>query len=159
MVVGGLIVLAAGAGAQSDSATLRGPVVAGTRVRVWQRVASSVSVPIVGRVAQTTPDSIALHTEGVITPVALAWPAVERIEVSAGPLTGSRARGALIGGIIGAVGGAVFGAVLGNIANHNAARYAAVGFVGGGGIGAGVGAYIPGEQWQPATMPSRPSGP
>ena len=153
------MLVAAGAGAQTDSTPLRGSVVAGTRVRVWQHVASSVSMPVVGRVAGMTSDSISVYADGLTTPIGLAWPSVERIEVSTGPRTGSRARGALTGGIIGALGGAVLGTVLGNVANRNAAKYAVVGLVAGGGIGAGIGAYIPGEQWQPATLPSRPSSP
>ncbi len=144
--------MAAGsAAAQSDTTPALGPVAVGTRVRLWERVASDVSVPVVGRVERIGRDSITLAPEAVATPVELAWPSVSRIDVSAGPQTGSRSAGALKGGIIGALGGAVAGVILGNMANRNAPKFAVVGFVLGGGAGAGIGAYTPGERWQPAT--------
>jgi hypothetical protein len=115
-----------------------------------------VSVPVIGRVERIGHDSITLAPEAVPNPVEVAWPAVSRIEVSAGPRTGSRSLGALKGGIIGALGGAVAGAILGNVANRNAPTFAIAGFVLGGGAGAGIGAYAPGERWQPALMGSVP---
>jgi hypothetical protein len=159
MIVGGLTLAAGTVAAQTDTTPPAGPVIVGTRVRVWQRVASDVSMPVVGRVAHITSDSIALYAEGLTTPVALAWPSVARVEVSAGPRTESRTTGAARGGIIGALGGAVLGVVLGNMANRNAPKFGVVGVVVGGGIGAGIGAYTPGERWQPATSPTRPLGP
>ena len=146
----GLAMSAGRAAAQSDTTPALGPVVVGTRVRLWERVASDVSVPVIGRVERIARDSITLAPEAVTTPVELAWPSVSRIEVSVGPQTGSRSAGALKGGIIGALGGAVAGAILGNMASRNAPKFAVAGFVLGGGAGAGIGAYMPGERWQPA---------
>jgi hypothetical protein len=142
--------------AQSDTTPAVGPVAAGTRVRLWERVASDVSVPVIGRVERVARDSITLIPEAVAAPVELAWPSVSRTEVSAGPQTGSRAAGALTGGIIGALGGAVAGAILGNMANRNAPKFAIAGLVIGGGGGAGIGAYSPGERWQPAAAAAAP---
>jgi hypothetical protein len=142
---------------QRDTAPTLGPIAAGTRVRLWERVASDMSVPVVGRVERIARDSITLAPDAVAAPVELAWPAVSRIEVSAGPMTGSRSLGALRGGIIGALGGAVAGAILGNMANRNAPKFAIVGFAVGGGGGAAIGAYTPGERWQPATASVPPS--
>ncbi len=150
-IASGLAMAAGSAAAQSDTTPALGPVVVGTRVRLWERVASNVSVPMVGRVERIARDSITLVPEAVTTPVELAWPSVSRIEVSVGPQTGSRSAGALTGGIIGALGGAVAGAILGNMANRNAPKFAIAGFLLGGGAGAGIGAYMPGERWQPAT--------
>jgi|SRR5579863_4570863 hypothetical protein len=150
-IASGLAMVAGNAAAQSDTTPVLGPVAVGTRVRLWERVASDVSVPVIGRVGRIARDSITLAAEAVATPVELAWPSVSRIEVSAGPQTGSRSAGALRGGIIGALGGAVAGVILGNMANRNAPKFAIAGFVIAGGAGAGIGAYAPGERWQPAT--------
>jgi hypothetical protein len=150
----GLAMAPGSAAAQSDTTPALGPVAVGTRVRLWERVASDVSVPVIGRVERIARDSITLAPEAVATPVELAWPSVSRIEVSAGPLTGSRSAGALRGGIIGALGGAVAGVILGNMANRNAPDFAVAGFVLGGGAGAGIGAYARGERWQPVTAPA-----
>jgi hypothetical protein len=150
-IASGLAMTAGSAAAQSDTTPALGPVAAGTRVRLWERVASDVSVPVIGRVTRIGRDSITLAPESLAIPVELAWPSVARIEVSAGPQTGSRSAGALRGGIIGALGGAVAGVILGNMANGNAPKFAVAGFVLGGGAGAGIGAYTPGERWQPAT--------
>ncbi len=150
-IASGLIVAAGSAAAQSDTTPALGPVVVGTRVRVWERVASDVSVPVIGRVERIARDSITLAPAAVATPVGLAWPSVSRIEVSVGPQTGSRSAGALKGGIIGALGGAVAGAILGNMANRNAPKFAIAGLLLGGGAGAGIGAYMPGERWQAVT--------
>ena len=156
-IASGLVMTASSAAAQSDTTPALGPVAVGTRVRLWERVASDVSVPVIGRVERIARDSIMLAPEAVATPVEVAWPAVSRIEVSAGPRTGSRSLGALKGGIIGALGGAVAGAILGNMANRNAPTFAIAGFVLGGGAGAGIGAYAPGERWQPVTATAAPA--
>lgn len=149
--------MAAGsAAAQGDTTPALGPVVVGTRVRLWERVAGDISVPVIGRVERIARDSITLAPEAVAAPVELAWPSVSRVEVSAGPQTGSRSAGALKGGIIGALGGAVAGAILGNMANRNAPKFAIAGLVLGGGAGAAIGAYTPGERWQPATTTAAP---
>jgi hypothetical protein len=157
-VIAGSLAAAAGtAAAQSDTTHPAGPVAVGARVRIWERVASDISVPVTGRVERLAPDSITLAAESVASPVELAWPAVTRIEISAGPQTGSRAAGALKGGIIGALGGAVVGVIVGNMAHRNAAELAVAGFFVGGDGGAAVGAYTPGERWQPVT--NTPLGP
>jgi hypothetical protein len=151
LIASSLTVAASTAAAQTDTTHAAGPVAVGARVRVWERVASDVSVPVTGRVARIAPDGITIAAESVPSPVELAWPAVTRIEISAGPQTGSRAAGALKGGIIGALGGAVLGAIIGNVANRNAPEFAVAGFFVGGAGGAAVGAYTPGERWQPVT--------
>jgi len=155
MAVGGLALLTLVAGraaAQSDSMAPAGPVVAGTRVRVWEHVTSAVSMPVVGSVARVTSDSISLVADGLTAPVGIAWPSITRVEVSAGPRSGSRSTSAITGGIIGALGGAVLGVIAGNVASHNAATFGVVGGVVGAGVGAGVGAYMPGERWSPAAL-------
>jgi hypothetical protein len=156
-IASGLAMTAGSLAAQSDTAPSLGPVAVGTRVRLWERVASDVSVPVIGRVERIARDSITLAPEAVARPVELAWPSVSRIEVSAGPRTGSRSAGALTGGIIGALGGAVAGVILGNMTNRNAPKFAVAGFVVGGGAGAAIGAYVPGERWQPATTTAVPA--
>jgi hypothetical protein len=153
VIAGSLAIAAGNAAAQRDTTRAVGPVAVGARVRLWERVASDVSIPVTGRVERLAHDSITLAAESVATPVTLAWPAVTRIEMSAGPQTGSRAGGALKGGIIGALGGAVLGVIAGNIANRNAPAFGVVGFVIGGAGGAAIGAYTPGERWQPVTPP------
>jgi hypothetical protein len=153
VVAGSLAIAAGNAAAQSDTTHALGPVAVGARVRLWERVASGVSIPVTGRVERIAPDSITLAAESVAAPVTLAWPAVTRVEMSAGPQTGSRGAGALKGGIIGALGGAVLGVIAGNIANRNAPAFGVVGFAIGGAGGAAIGAYTPGERWQPVTPP------
>jgi hypothetical protein len=152
-IAGSLAIATGTATAQSDTTPALGPVAVGTRVRLWERVASDVSVPVIGRVERIGHDSITLAPEAVASPVELAWPAVSRIELSAGPGTGSRSFGALKGGIIGALGGAVAGAILGNMSNRDAPKFAIAGFVVGGGGGAAIGAYAAGERWQQAAAP------
>jgi len=49
-IASGLVMTASSAAAQSDTTPALGPVAVGTRVRLWERVASDVSVPVIGRV-------------------------------------------------------------------------------------------------------------
>src|SRR5580693_5023569 len=116
VVAGSLAIAAGNAAAQSDTTHALGPVAVGARVRLWERVANGVSIPVTGRVERIAPDSITLAAESVAAPVT-------RVEMSAGPQTGSRGAGALKGGIIGALGGAVLGVIAGNIANRNAPAF------------------------------------
>lgn len=131
----------------------------GTRARVWQRVASSLAVPVVGRVTRVGADTVALLPDGVSTPVSLSRQAITRVEVSAGPGTGSATNSAIRGAIVGALGGAVLGTIAGNLAKRNAAKLAIAGFGVGGGLGAGVGAALPGEAWRNAPLPTTPTPP
>jgi hypothetical protein len=151
VIASSLTVAASTATAQSDTTHAAGVVALGARVRIWERVASDISVPVTGRVERLAPDSITLAAESVASPIELAWPAVTRIEISAGPQTGSRAAGALKGGIIGALGGAVLGVIVGNMAHRNAPEAGVAGFFVAGAGGAAIGAYAPGERWQPVT--------
>lgn len=139
------------AAAQRDTTHTARQVAIGDRVRLWERVASDVSVPVTGHIDRLAPDTITLAAESVRQPLEVPWPAVTRMEISAGPRTGSRAMGALTGGVIGALGGAVLGAIAGNMAHRNAPEIAVIGFVVGGAGGAAVGAYSPGERWDPVT--------
>ena len=87
-IASGLALTFRSAAAQSDTTPALGPVVlgpvvlgpvaVGTRVRLWERVARDVSVPVVGRVERIARDSITLAPEAVARLVELAWPAVSR---------------------------------------------------------------------------------
>jgi hypothetical protein len=139
--------------AQQVASTSPVMVTTGSRVRMWQQVGASLSVPVVGRVTQLGADSVAVQPDGVDHPVGIARSTVQRIESSAGQGSGSRAHGALTGAIIGALGGAVLGVIAGNIGNRNAPKFAVAGFGVGGAAGAGIGASVPTEGWLPAQLP------
>jgi hypothetical protein len=128
-------------------------VTTGSRVRLWQLVGASLSVPVVGRVVQLGADSVAVQPDGVDHSVGIGRSTITRIESSAGQGSGSRARGAWTGAIIGALGGAVLGVIAGNIASRNAPKFGVAGFAVGGAVGAGIGASVPTEGWVPAELP------
>jgi hypothetical protein len=150
------LALADAAAAQSlvrpDTTAL--PVAVGARVRLWDRVASDLSVPVTGTLARLTPDTVAVRPDGLAAPVAFPRPAITRVERSGGAGTGPAAAAAWKGAIAGAIGGAVLGVIFGDLTKRNAAKIAVAGFVVGGGLGAGFGAARPGEAWQRATLPS-----
>jgi hypothetical protein len=140
---------------QAQQLTSTSPVMVttGSRVRMWQEVGASLSVPVVGRVTQLGADTVALQPDGVDQPVGVARSMIKRIESSAGQGSGSRAHSAWTGAIIGALGGAVLGVIAGNVTNRNAPKFAVAGFGVGGAVGAGIGASIPTEGWLPAELP------
>jgi hypothetical protein len=139
--------------AQQVASTSLVTVTTGSRVRMWQQVGASLSVPVVGRVTQLGADSIALQPDGVDHPVGVARSTIKRIESTAGQGSGSRAHSAWTGAIVGALGGAVLGVIAGNVTNRNAPKFAVAGFGVGGAVGAGIGASVPTEGWLPAELP------
>jgi hypothetical protein len=128
-------------------------VTTGSRVRMWQQVGASLSVPVVGRVTQLGADSVAVQPDGVDHPVGIARSTIKRIESSTGQGSASRAHSAWTGAIIGALGGAALGVIAGNITNRNAPKFAVAGLAVGGAVGAGIGASVPTEGWVPAELP------
>jgi hypothetical protein len=154
-----LCVIAMGLGGSRAAAqtldTSRVLVVAlGARVRLWERAAADLSLPVVGSVTRITKDSVGIEPDGGASAAAFSRLAVTHIEFSAGPRTGSRGSAAWKAAIIGGLGGGVLGVIVGNLTRRNAARYglyaAGVGAAG----GAAVGASWPGEAWTPAQLPA-----
>jgi hypothetical protein len=141
-------------GAQPAASDSSGVVVVGSRVRVWELAARDLSVPVVGRLARITADSVDIRPEGNDLAVGIARPAVTRVETSQGPHTRPRTTSALMGAVIGALGGGVLGVIAGNMSRGNAARLGVYSGIAGAGIGAAAGALNPGEAWRRATLPS-----
>jgi hypothetical protein len=125
----------------------------GTRVRVWERAARDLSIPLTGSLTRITADTIAIRPDGLATPVAVARPAVTHLELSTGPHSGSRSSAAGVGAAIGGLGGGILGIIIGNLSRNNAARLGIYGAIAGAGAGAGIGASLPGEGWRPAVLP------
>lgn len=140
-------------GAQAPDST-QGPLVAvGTRLRVWQLAAHDLSIPVVGRLARVTADSVDIRPDGDHLALAVSRPLITRVESSVGPHSGSRSRTALMGAAIGALGGGILGIIAGNLSRSNAARLGIYSGLAGAGIGAAAGAAAPGDTWQRATLP------
>jgi hypothetical protein len=128
----------------------------GERVRLWQRVANSVSSPLHGTVTGLPVDSVGIRPDGLTTPVTLPAQSITRVDLSKGPNSGSRTTSTLTGMLIGGVSGALIGIIGGDLAHKNAAKGGAVGGVVGIVIGGGVGYALPGEAWEPARLPTSP---
>jgi hypothetical protein len=159
-VAAALVLAAPALPAQTPATTSEPPaVVVGARVRLWERAAAGLAIPIVGDLTRVTPDTVALRPDGLQSTVGVERPHVVRIELSGGPGTASRSASAWKGAAIGGLGGAILGIIAGDISRHNAARFGAYGAVGGALIGAGAGAARPGEVWHPAVLaPAVPAG-
>jgi hypothetical protein len=133
----------------------REPFVAiGTRIRVWELAAHDLSIPVVGRLARVTSDSVDIRPDGDESPLAVPRPRITRVESSLGPHSGSRSTTALTGAAIGALGGGILGIIAGNLSRSNAARLGIYSGIGGAGAGAVAGAAMPGEAWRGATLPA-----
>lgn len=140
--------------AQAPDTTQPPIVLVGTRVRLWERAARDLSLPVVGSLARVTPDSIDIRPDGSGAPVALPRPAVTRVESSLGPHSGSRSTGAWMGAVIGGLGGGILGIIAGNLTRRNAAKLGIFAGIGGAGVGAAIGASWPSEAWRRATLPA-----
>jgi hypothetical protein len=140
-------------GAQAADSVQGPPVAVGTRIRLWELAAHDLSIPVVGRLARVTTDSIDIRPDGDPSPVAVPRPLITRVESSAGPHAGSRSTTALMGAAIGALGGGILGIIAGNLSRSNAARLGIYSGLAGAGVGAAAGAAVPGDAWKRATLP------
>jgi hypothetical protein len=123
------------------------------RIRLWELAAHDLSVPVVGRLARVTSDSIDIRPDGEQSPLAVPRPAITRVESSLGRHSASRSTTALMGAAIGALGAGIVGIIAGNLSRSNAARLGIYSAIGGAGVGAAAGAALPGEAWKRATLP------
>jgi len=125
----------------------------GERVRLWQRVANSLSDPLKGTVTSLVPDSVGVRPDGLPTPVILPRQSITRVDVSGGLNSGSHLTSTLTGMLIGGLSGAVLGVIAGNLSGKNASKGAYYGGAAGLVIGGGIGYLSPGEAWRRAQLP------
>ena len=125
----------------------------GERVKLWQRVANTLSVPLKGTVTSLLADSVGVRPNGLATPVVLSRQSITGVEISKGPRSGSRLTSTLTGILIGGLSGAALGLIGGNVANKNAAKASYLGAAVGVVVGGGLGYALPGEGWQHAQLP------
>ncbi len=122
-------------------------------MRVWQRVANSLSEPLKGTVTTLVPDSVGVRPDGLPHPVILPRQSVTRVDISGGPNSGSRLTSTLTGMLIGGLSAAVLGVIAGNLAGKDASKGAYIGGAAGLVIGGGIGYLSPGEAWRRAQLP------
>ncbi len=140
-------------GAQAVDSAHGPPVAVGTRIRLWELAAHDLSIPVVGRLARVTTDSVDIRPDGDPSPLAISRPLITRVESSTGPHARSRSTTALMGAAIGALGGGILGIIAGNLSRSNAARLGIYSGLAGAGVGAAAGAALPGDAWKRATLP------
>lgn len=130
--------------AQSADSSVR----VGARIRVWERITGDPAVITTGHVTGLGPATLSLIPDGNEHAVTMERTNLQRINVSAGPKSGSRVSAAATGAVIGSLTAATAGVIAGDATKHNAAKGGAVGFGLGAVVGGVIGALRPREGWQ-----------
>jgi len=120
----------------------------GARIRVWERITGDPAVITTGHVTGLAPGALSLIPDGNEHAVTIDRANLQRIDVSAGPRSGSRVAAGAAGAIIGSLTAATAGVIAGDATKRNAAKGGAVGFGLGAIIGAAIGVLHPGERWR-----------